>query len=75
MRALKLLLLEMCIREAKWIGKHPNSLKLQRVPIEEFSQNFDYGLKDITKLDDFNLLVDWENSSFYQTSTENLNKT
>ncbi len=48
MRALKLLLLELCIREAKWIEKHPNSLKLQRVPIEEFSQTFDYGLKDIT---------------------------
>ena len=32
MRALKLLLLELCIREAKWVGKHPNSLKLQKVP-------------------------------------------
>jgi len=66
MRALKLLLLELCIRESKWVGKHTNSLKLQRVPIEEFSQTFDYGLKDITNLDDFNQVVDWENSSFYQ---------
>jgi len=64
MRALKLLLLELCIREAKWVGKHPNSLKLQRVQIEEFSQTFDYGLKEITKLDDFNQVDDWENSSF-----------
>ena len=48
---------------------------LERVPIEEFEQTFDYGLKDIIKLDDFNQVVDWENSSFYQTSTENLNKT
>ena len=71
----KRLLLEMCIREARWIGKHPNSLKLQKVPIEEFEQTFDYGLKDITKLDDFNQVVDWQNSSFYQTSTENSNKT
>ena len=70
MNALKLLLLELCIREAKWVGKHPNSLKLQRVPIEEFSQTFDYGLKDITKLDDFNQLVDWENSSFYQATNQ-----
>ena len=31
--------------------------------------------KDITNLDDFNQVVDWENSSFYQTRTENLNKT
>ena len=54
----KRLLLEMCIREARWIGKHPNSLKLQKVPIEEFEQTFDYGLKDITKLDDFNQVVD-----------------
>ena len=69
MRALKLLLLELFIREAKWVGKHTKSLKLQRVPIEEFSQTFDYGLKDITKLDDFNQVVDWENSSFYETST------
>ena len=65
----------MCIREARWIGKHPNSLKLQKVPIEEFEQTFDYGLKDITNLDDFNQVIDLEISSFYQTSTENLNKT
>ena len=38
-------------------------------------QTFDYGLKDITNLDDFNQVVDWENSSFYQASTEDLNKT
>ena len=48
---------------------------LERVPIEEFSQTFDYGLKDITNLDDFNHIVDLENSSFYQASTDNSNKT
>ena len=47
---------------------------LEKVPIEEFEQTFDYGLKDITKLDDFNQVFDWQNTSFYQTSTENLNK-
>tara|TARA_B100000579_G_scaffold414782_1_gene408740 strand:- start:280 stop:468 length:189 start_codon:yes stop_codon:yes gene_type:complete len=41
---------------------------LERVQIEEFSQTFDYELKDITKLDDFNQVVDWENSSFQQES-------
>ena len=41
---------------------------LERVPIEEFEQSFDYGLKDITKLDDFNQVFDWENSSFYQAT-------
>ena len=65
----------MCIREARWIGKHPNSLKLQKVPIEEFEQTFEYGLKEITNLDDFNQVVDWGNNSFYQISTEKLNKT
>ena len=39
---------------------------LERVPIEEFSQTFDYGLKDITKSDDLNQVVDWENSSLYK---------
>ena len=36
------------------------SLKLQRVKIEEISQTFDYGLKDITNLDNFNQVFDWE---------------
>ena len=65
--ALKQLLLEACIREAKWVGKHPNSVKLRSILIEEFSQTFDYGLKDITKLDDFTQIVDWKNSSFYKS--------
>ena len=43
---------------------------MERVPIEEFSQTFDYGLKDITKLDDFNQVVDWQNSSFYQATNQ-----
>ena len=64
--ALKQLLLEACIREAKWVGRHPNSVKLQSFPIEEFSQTFDYALEDITNLDDFNQIVDWKNSSFYK---------
>ena len=70
MRALKLILLELCISEAKWVGKHLNSLKLQKIPVEEFSQTFDYGLKDITNLDGFNKVVDWENSSFYQATNQ-----
>ncbi len=51
------------------------ALKLLKVSTEEPEQTFDYGLKDITNLNDFNQLSDWGNSSFYQTSTENLNKT
>ena len=64
----KRLLLEMCIKEVWWIGKHPNSLKFQKVPIEEFEQTFNYRLKDITKFDEFNQVVDWVNSSFYPAS-------
>ena len=37
----------------------------ERFYIEGFSQNLDYGLEDITKLDDFNQAIDWGNSSFY----------
>ncbi len=33
--------------------KHANSLILQRVPVEDFSQIFDYGLHDINNLADF----------------------
>ena len=66
----KRLLLEMCIREARQVEKQINSLKLQKVPIEEFEQNFDYGLKDITKLDDCNQVVEEENSSFYQATNQ-----
>tara|TARA_Y100001968_G_C19184656_1_gene632169 strand:+ start:507 stop:734 length:228 start_codon:yes stop_codon:yes gene_type:complete len=53
------------------VGKYPNSLKHKKVPIKEFEQTFDYGLKYITKLDEFNQVADWENSYFYQTSTGN----
>ena len=60
----------MYVREAKWIGKHTNSLKLQRVSVEEFSQTFDYGLKDICDLDHFNQVADWDNSSFYQATNQ-----
>lgn len=62
---MKMLLLDVCIREAKWVGKHPNALKVQQVPPEEFEQTFDYGLKDLTTIDDLSLVIDWDNSSFY----------
>ena len=54
--------------------KDPTSLNLSRFPIEEFAQTFDYGLKDITNLDDFNQVVEWKHNSFYQARTESLNK-
>ncbi len=72
-QSVKTLLFELYIRIAKWLKKHLNSQKLQKVPIEEFKQTVNYGLKDITKLDDFNQAFDWGNSFFYQSSTENSN--
>ena len=62
------LLLERCIRKAKWVGAHGNSLVLNKVPIEEFDQIFHYGMKDICDLDHLNQVVDLDNSSFYQAT-------
>ena len=68
--ALKLLLLDACIRQAKWIGSNNDSLLIQEVPPEEFEQTFHYGMKDITNLDDLNIVIDWKNSSFYNETTK-----
>ena len=43
---------------------------MERVPIEEFDQTFHYGMKDICDLDDFNQVVDWKNSYFYQATNQ-----
>ncbi len=47
------------------------ALKLHTVPIEEIEKTFNYGLTDITHLDDFNQLVDRENSSFIKQALRN----
>ena len=73
--ALKVLLLDACIREAKWVGRHPNALKVQEVPPEEFEQTFGYGLKDLTTTDDLSSVIDWENSSFYTPNKQVSNET
>ena len=67
----KLLLLEACIRQSKWVGKNPNSLKVSLVPPEEVEQTLHYGLKDLTSLDELEKVVDWENSNFYTPNKEN----
>ena len=66
----KLLLLEACIRQAKWIGRHPNALTLNAIPPEEVEQTFHYGLKDLNSLEDLNKVIDWDNSSFYTPNKE-----
>ena len=56
--ALKQLLLRAISEKQSGQDENQNSLKLQKVPVEEFAQTFDYGLKDITNLDDFNQVFD-----------------
>jgi hypothetical protein len=64
---LKLLLLNACIRQAKWVGNHPNALSLSMVPPEEMEQTFMYGLKNFnTSLQQMDEIVDFGNSSYYK---------
>ena len=66
--AKKLLLLDACIRQAKWVGNHPNSCEVAYIPDNEMEQTFMYALKDIISMDGFDYLVDWDNSYFYNAS-------
>lgn len=61
--SLKLLLLNICIRQAKWVGSHPNALNLQYAPKQSSTDTF-YFLKDFTTLDDMLTIIDFENSDF-----------
>ena len=65
---LKLLLLNACIRQAKWVGRHPAALNLSVVPPDEMEQHcFKYGFKDIKdNMDALTYVIDWDNSSFYK---------
>ena len=52
-------------QDEEWLEREQrNILDVNRWNRQLLEQTFDYGLKDITKLDDFNQVVDWENSSF-----------
>ena len=61
---LKKQLLEVCIRQAKWVGKHPDSVRIDEISHMEFHRTFHYGLKQINKEDDINNVIDWDNSNF-----------
>jgi len=64
---LKLLLLNACIRQSKWVGRHPRALFLADVPPEEMEKTFMYSVKDFNvSMNDMLLTVDWDNSSFYK---------
>lgn len=71
---MKVLLLNACIRQAKWVGNHPDALFLSYIPADEMEKTFYYGLKDLNNnLDQLNRVIDWHNSSFY-TPTQNRGK-
>ena len=62
------LLIEYSIRQAKWVGKFPDSLDIQKIRSNafglDFKRTFHYGLKQIDKEDDLNEVIDWKNSDF-----------
>ena len=65
LETLKLLLLNACIRQAKWVGHHPDSLFLSPVPAEEMEQTISYCMKEIDeKPESFNRVIDRKNSYF-----------
>ena len=55
-------LLDECIRQAKWVGSHPDSLDIQSIGHNEFKRTFHYGLKQIDSEDDLNERIDWNHS-------------
>ena len=55
-------LLDECIRQAKWVGSHPDSLDIQSIGHNEFKRTFHYGLKQIDSEDDLNERIDWHHS-------------
>tara|TARA_B100000242_G_scaffold271618_1_gene223932 strand:+ start:60 stop:476 length:417 start_codon:yes stop_codon:yes gene_type:complete len=63
---LKLLLLDACIRQSKWIGLYPNSLQIDTIKDDggfvEMMRTVHYGLKQIQEEDDLNNVIDWDNS-------------
>ena len=52
-------------QDEEWFEREQrNVLDVRNWNRDLMGQTFDYELKDITKLDDFNQIVDWKNSSF-----------
>ena len=52
-------------QDEEWFEREQrNVLDVRNWNRDLMGQTFNYGLKDITKLDDFNQVVDWQNSSF-----------
>ncbi len=58
-------------QDEEWFEREQrNVLDVRNWNRDLMGQIFNYGLKDITKLDDFNQVVDQQNSSFYQATNQ-----
>ncbi len=67
---LKLLLLDACIRQSKWIGLYPSSLEIDLINSNEMMPTVHYGLKQIKEEDDLNNIIDWDNSDLRKHTKE-----
>ena len=60
-------------QDDEWFARERNIIDVRNWNRDLMGQSFYYGLNDITKLDDFNQVVDWQNSSFYQKNLKEKN--
>ena len=69
---LKLLLLDTCIRQSKWIGLYPSSLDIQIIRMMEglLQWTLHYGLKQVKEEDDLNNVIDWDRSDLKKQTKE-----
>ena len=67
---LKLLLLDACLRQSKWIGLYPLSLDIQIINSAEELRTLHYGLKQVKEEDDLNNVIDWDRSDLKKQTKE-----
>ena len=67
---LKLLLLDTCLRQSKWIGLYPSSLDIQIINTDEELKTLHYGLKQVKEEDDLNNVIDWDRSDLKKQTKE-----
>ena len=67
---LKLLLLDACLRQSKWIGLYPLSLDIQIINSAEELRTLHYGLKQVKQEDDLNNVIDWDRSDLKKQTKE-----
>ena len=67
---LKLLLLDACLRQSKWIGLYPSSLDIEIIKTDEELKTLHYGLKQVKGEDDLNNVIDWDHSDLKKQTKE-----